>query len=288
MSAVIARRPKAIRSDQLEMLMRRLQQYAGIRIDSSRGVIAACIEQRMDTLGLGDVDSYMSAFDESINARAEWLALIDLLTVKETHFFRQPEAFEYVASYVESLLACGPAPSELAFWSAGCSTGQEAYSLGMVIEHVARQHQPWVQWHGVGTDISFAAISTAQRATYGFDAASRVPLKYRQHYLERGSLPGWRVAPEIRSQTHFFHSNLLHVNSAPFADFNIVFCQNVLIYFQRDKQRWIIDQLVDRLRPGGLLVLGAGEDVRWRNQEMRRLDWPGVCAYTKTGGFTRD
>ena len=84
MNAVAARRPSAIRGDQLEMLMRRLQQYAGIRIDSSRGVIAGCIEQRMNNLGLQDVDSYMSAFDDSINARAEWLALIDLLTVKET------------------------------------------------------------------------------------------------------------------------------------------------------------------------------------------------------------
>ena len=92
------------------------------------------------------------------------------------------------------------------------------------------------------------------------------------------------VTPAIRAHTHFFHSNLLHVNSAPFADFNIIFCQNVLIYFERDKQRWIIDQLVDRLREGGLLVLGAGEDVRWLNPNMRRVQWPGVCAYKKTGG----
>ena len=68
---------------------------------------------------------------------------------------------------------------------------------------------------------------------------------------------------------------------APFADFNVIFCQNVLIYFEREKQRWIIDQLADRLRNGGLLILGAGEDVRWLNQSMRRVQWPGVCAYKK-------
>jgi chemotaxis methyl-accepting protein methylase len=288
MSTATARRPTAIRSDQLALLMRRLQQYAGIRIDSSRGVIAQCIEQRMASLGVDDVDSYMSAFDDSINARAEWLALIDLLTVKETRFFRQPAAFECVAHYVQRLLSEGPAPSELAFWSAGCSTGQEAYSLGMVVEHVVRGQQPWLQWHGVGTDISFDAIHTAQRAVYGFDSVRDVPFEYRRWYLERETQGGWYIAPSIRSQTHFFHSNLLHVNSAPFADFNIVFCQNVLIYFQRDKQRWIIDQLVDRLRPGGLLVLGAGEDVRWLNKGMRRLEWPGVCAYTKTGDSAHD
>jgi chemotaxis methyl-accepting protein methylase len=242
----------------------------------------------MASLGVEDVDSYMAAFDDSINARAEWLALIDLLTVKETRFFRQPEAFECVADYVQKLLVGGPAPSELSFWSAGCATGQEAYSLGMVVEHVVRQHQPWLQWHGIGTDISYEAISTAQRAAYAFDSVRDVPFEYRRWYLEREPDGGWCVASTVRSQMHFFHSNLLHVNSAPFADFNIIFCQNVLIYFQREKQRWIIDQLADRLRPGGLLILGAGEDVRWLNSDMCRLEWPGVCAYTKTGGLSRE
>jgi chemotaxis methyl-accepting protein methylase len=284
MNTATARRSSSIRSDQLGMLMHRLHQYAGIHIDSSRGVIAHCIERRMTNLGIDDVDAYMANFDESINARAEWLALIDLLTVKETRFFRQPMAFDCVADYVEGLLQQGPAPSELSFWSAGCSSGQEAYSIGMVIEHVMRRYQPWMQWHGIGTDISFDAINAAQRASYGFDSVRHVPLEFRDWYLQREGMDGWCVAPAICSQTNFFHSNLLHVNSAPFADFNIIFCQNVLIYFERDKQRWIIDQLTDRLRPGGLLVLGAGEDARWTNPNMRRADWPGVTAYRKTGG----
>ena len=288
MSTATAHRPRTIRSDQLSLLMHRLNQYAGIRIDSSRGVIARCVEQRMESLALDDVDSYMLAFDDSINARAEWLALIDLLTVKETRFFRQTEAFDCVADYVEGLLRQDAAPGELSFWSAGCSTGQEAYSLGMVVEHIVRQHRPWLQWHGVGTDISFEAINAAQRAVYAFDAVRDVPFHYRRWYLQREHGGGWCIAPSIHSQTHFFHSNLLHINSAPFADFNIIFCQNVLIYFQRDKQGWIIDQLADRLRPGGLLVLGAGEDVRWQHPDMHRLEWPGVCAYTKTGGLSRD
>ena len=286
MSTVTARRTNALRSDQLSMLMHRLHQYAGIRIDSTRGVLAQCIEQRMASVGVDDVDAYMAVFDDSINARAEWLALIDLLTVKETRFFRQPEAFECVADYVETLLRKGPAPSELSFWSAGCSSGQEAYSIGMLIEQILRRYQPWLQWHGIGPDISFEAISTAQRASYDFDAVRHVPLQYRNWYLQRESQGGWGISQVIRSQTHFFHSNLLHVNSAPFADFNIIFCQNVLIYFERDKQRWIIDQLADRLRPGGLLVLGAGEDARWMNNTMRRVDWPGVTAYKKTGDLS--
>jgi type IV pilus assembly protein PilK len=284
MNVALAPRSPNIQSDQLTMLMQQLHSHAGIKINSSQGVVAGCIGQRMTCLGMSDVDSYLSAFDSSINARAEWLALIDLLTVKETRFFRQPAAYDCMADYVESLVSRGPVPSELSFWSAGCSNGHELYSMAMVMKFVLARHQPRLQWHGIGTDISFNAVSEAQQATYRESAIRSIPQQYRDLYMEKNAAQDWRVSDSIRARTHFFHSNLLHVNSAPFADFNIIFCQNVLIYFEREKQRWIIDQLVDRLRTGGLLILGAGEDVRWLNNNMSRLQWPGVCAYKKTGG----
>ena len=283
MNVALAPRSPNIQSDQLTMLMQQLHSHAGIKINSSQGVIEGCIGQRMACLGMPDVDSYLAAFDSSINARAEWLALIDLLTVKETRFFRQPAAYDCMADYVESLVSRGPVPSELSFWSAGCSNGHELYSMAMVMEFALARNQPWLQWHGIGTDISFNAVSEAQQATYRESAIRSIPQQYRDLYMEKNEAQDWRVSDSIRARTHFFHSNLLHVNSAPFADFNIIFCQNVLIYFEREKQRWIIDQLVDRLRVGGLLILGAGEDVSWLNKNVRRLQWPGVCAYKKIG-----
>ncbi|MCB1675693.1 MAG: protein-glutamate O-methyltransferase CheR [Halioglobus sp.] len=273
-----------LRGDQLGAIMRALRVRAGIKVDSSQGVIESCLHQRMGRVGAASIDDYLVRFDDSINARAEWLALVDLLTVKETRFFRQRAALECVADYVDKVLTRGPTPSELSFWSAGCSTGQELYSLAMVVEQQLRDRQPWLEWHGIGTDISFEAIHTAQQALYDERAIASVVQPYRDSYLEAAGAGQWRLSPNIRARTHFFHSNLLYVNSAPFCDFNIIFCQNVLIYFERDKQRWIIDQLAERLRDGGLLILGAGEDVRWLNSSMRRLQWPGVCAYTKTGG----
>ena len=129
MSTATARRTNAIKSDQLSMLMQRLRDHAGIKIDSSQAVIAQCITQRMDSLGMADIDQYLAAFDDSINARAEWIALIDLLTVKETRFFRQPEAFDCVADYVETLLQEGlPLPS--------CLSGAQGVPRG-------RRSIPW-------------------------------------------------------------------------------------------------------------------------------------------------
>jgi type IV pilus assembly protein PilK len=156
---VLAHRVPELQSDQLSLLTQKLHTYAGIRIDSTQSVIAGSIQARMAYLGLNDVNSYLAVFDDSMNARAEWLALIDLLTVKETRFFRQPDAYKCLERYVNELLTAGPAPSEFSFWSAGCSNGQELYSMAMVVESVAARQKPWLQWHGIGTDISFQAIA---------------------------------------------------------------------------------------------------------------------------------
>ena len=283
MTAVLARQASGLRHEQLVLLTRKLHTDVGISIDSTNNVISDCIHNRMAYLGCPDVDRYLAAFDDSINARAEWLALTDLLTVKATRFFRQPEAFACLARYVESLLDEGPAPSELAFWSAGCSHGQELYSMAMVVESIVSRRKPWLEWHGIGTDISFRAINEAQRAIYPEQSVASIPQEYRDRYLD-DKLGGRKIVAEnLRARTHFFHSNLLHVDSAPFADFYVIFCQNVLIYFERDRQRWIINQLIDRLRVGGLLILGAGEDFTLQNPGVRRLHWPGVSAYRKTG-----
>ena len=284
MSLATAQRAADLGSEQLDMLMQQLHAHVGIQIDSTDRVIAGCIFERMEYLGIERTDDYLAAFDDSINARAEWLALVDLLTVKETRFFRQPEAYDRLGEYVEQLIAEGPVPNELSFWSAGCSLGQELYSMAMVVDSVLSTHQPWIEWHGIGTDVSFKAISHAQAGVYDERAMRFIPEVHRDAYMVQKLAERVKVCDQLRARTHFFHSNLLHADSAPFADFNIIFCQNVLIYFPREKQRWIIDQLVARLRPEGLLILGAGEDVGWINNSVRRLKWPGVCAYKKTGG----
>ncbi|MBN7797139.1 CheR family methyltransferase [Parahaliea mediterranea] len=281
MSLAARRQTPQLNGAQFALLMEQLQRRAGIRIESPLGVIADCVGERMQTLALESSADYVALFDDSISARAEWLALVDLLTVKETRFFRQPAAMQVVAEYVEDWLGREDTGNGFSFWSAGCSAGHELYSIAMVVEHLLHREEPWLEWHGVGTDISFRAITEAQRGRYHEAAIEHIPAPYRRAYTARVSEREWQMSEGIRTRSHFFHSNLLHVNDAPFSDFNVVFCQNVLIYFERDTQHWIIDQLADRLREGGLLILGAGEDLGWTNPLMQRAGRPGVCAYKK-------
>ncbi|MFT4518350.1 MAG: type IV pilus assembly protein PilK [Halioglobus sp.] len=284
MSLAATNRAPVLESEHLAMLTRQLHSQTGITLDRTGNAIAHCLKERMNYLGVKDVKSYLTVFDDSMNARAEWLALVNLLTVKETRFFRQPEVFKCLAAYVEELLTCGPAPHELSFWSAGCSTGQELFSMAMVVESIVGQHKPWLEWHGIGSDISFEAINHAQRGVYDEESLESIPRTYRHSCMDEKLGARVKVCEDIRARTHLFHSNLLHVDAAPFSDFNIISCQNVLIYFARERQRTIMDQLLNRLRIGGLLILGAGEDAGWLNKNAHRLEWPGVCAYKKIGG----
>jgi len=277
-------RSQKITGVQLSGLMRRLRTDAGIRIESPQPVIEHYLHDRMEALGVSDMGDYLAMLGDGIGARAEWLALSDLLTVKETRFFRQQGVFDCVADYVQESIEQNTDNKSFSFWSAGCSTGQEVYSLGMVLEHLLRAHQPQFEWHGLGTDISFQAIDKAQEGCYSASDIQSVQMKFQSPYLNKVDNEQWQISKNIRSRTDFFHSNLMEVDRAFFSDFNIITCQNVLIYFERKKRQWIIDQLVDRLSVGGLLILGPGEDVQWKNWDMRRVPWPGVCAYKKTGG----
>jgi type IV pilus assembly protein PilK len=281
MNQLATQRYQPITGKQFVTLMDQLQLHAGIKIESPQIVIESNIRSRMEPLGLDSINSYMALFDDSMNARAEWLALIDLLTVKETRFFRQVEALQGLTEYIEEKIASQTMEQEFSFWSAGCATGQELYSIAMVVEKIFSAHAPWFEWHGIGTDISFNAINKAQLGRYPESDIQTIPVVYRHPFVSKVGEDEWAIAESILARTHFFHSNLMHVSSAPFADFNVIFCQNVLIYFEHEMQRRIIDQLVDRLQTGGLLILGAGEDVRWTHSKMRRADWPGVCAYIK-------
>ncbi|MEH6608281.1 MAG: CheR family methyltransferase [Halioglobus sp.] len=282
MNLALAMRPPVISNELLGELVRQLKMHAGIILDSTQSVISHKVGERMASLGIEHATDYLTIFDDSISARAEWLALTDLLTIKETRFFRQPEAMTCTNEYLTELFEVNDkAPNEIAFWSAGCSTGQELYSLSMVVEDFIQNQKPWMEWHGIGTDLSFQAIHSAQQGKYSESAISSVPAPYRKAFIDTADGDGYQIAETLRARTHFFHSNLLHVNNAPFADFNIIFCQNVLIYFERATQLWIIDQLCERLRLGGLLVLGAGEDFRWKNAQMQRVNFSGVTAYKK-------
>ena len=281
MSSIPHQRCADLTPAQVSTVLQQLHERTGNTVESPAWLLAEHVNERMRMLGLCDPEDYLATLDNTLAARAEWLALVDLLTVKETRFFRQPEALDSVAAYIIERLENRELGAEFSIWSAGCATGEELYSLGMITEHTLRRFGSDIEWHGIGTDVSFGAVNSARQALYAENALPSIPLNYRHAFIETMGKDTYSIARRIRDRTNFFHSNLLHIASAPFADFDVIYCQNVLIYFDRKTQHHIIDQLVERTRPGGLLVLGAGEDVCWQHPAMERVQQSGVTAYLK-------
>jgi chemotaxis protein methyltransferase CheR len=186
--------------------------------------------------------------------------LIDLSTVNHTAFFREPAHFTVMAELVTAALKEAPA-TPVRMWSAGCSTGQEPFSMAMVLAELlpgmlSQRVEIWA------SDLSRGVLETAARAIYNQrDVLGVSPARLRRFFL-RGHGPragSYRIVPEIRDLIKFRHLDLrTQVWPLP-SDYHLIFCRNVSIYFAEDERMELLDRLAQHLRPGGLLAIGNGE-----------------------------
>lgn len=175
--------------------------------------------------------------------------LLGYLTNGQTYFFRHPDQCEQFEGYLRER----PSSSLLRIWSAGCSTGCEAYSIAIMLERSRRTGRV------LGSDISLARLKEAREGVYRQSRLTRIPAaELPRYFLPQGEL--WKVQPHLASMVRFEFENLnLDHGPGMTGRWDVIFCRNVLIYFDEAKAREILLRLVDRLEPGGLLVLGFPE-----------------------------
>jgi chemotaxis methyl-accepting protein methylase len=200
-------------------------------------------------------------------------ALVDRLLVPTTSFFRHPEQFDALRRLVPGW------PGPVTIWSAGCSTGQEAYSLAMLMRESARQ-----DWSVVASDVSSTALQRAEAAVYQPRELAGLSEQRRRLHLEPAG-PGWRVVGEVRERVRFVHHNLA-TEDVPAAASGAVaaFCRNVLIYMRPEAQRTILERFVERLRSLQILFLGATESLWGVTDRLVPVSLDGVYAYRPAGG----
>jgi chemotaxis protein methyltransferase CheR len=189
--------------------------------------------------------------------------IIDAITTQETLFFRDGSPFDALQNRILPVLIDGymrsGGPKRLRFWSAGCSTGQEPYSLAIVLRETAPDFASW-NASVLATDVSDAAIAQASRGWY---AAHEIERGMRASLLAKYFEPhqgGWQVKDEIRAMVSFQRRNLLQ----PFSElgaFDVIFCRNVAIYFDAPRRRDLFLRLAERLAPGGAIVVGSSESL---------------------------
>lgn len=192
--------------------------------------------------------------------------LIDLIATNHTHFFREGVHFEILRdSLLEPLLAsCESVQGGLRCWSAACSSGEEPYTLAIVLSEFAQQKQLSLRWHIEATDISYKALSKAKQGVYDMHRLGLPDPVYLTKYFQQGSGPyeGFcKIKEAIQKRVQFSRLNLFADRFAPPGRQHLIFCRNVLIYFELASQAQLIQRLHDSLEPGGYLIVGHSDSL---------------------------
>lgn len=259
-----------------------LEQRTGMQLSGERRTfLRTSLAGRMRELGLSCYRDYYRLVTDRVSGGLEWIRLVDRLTVHETRFFRNPQAYDAVRRYLAEAGLRFDAGQHCDAWSVGCSTGEEPYSLAMVLHDVLGGQHAKAQFSVTGTDISLPVLARAREGRYPRRCLELVPDTYRQRYFEEVVSDSAQVGLDLRRRVCFAQANVLELRNAPIRDMQIIFCHNMLIYFRRWLRERILDELVSRLRPGGLLVIGLGEASAWSHADMSNWPAPGVQAWTR-------
>ena len=215
------------------------------------------IAVRMRAKGVHSYADYMAVLDRE---PTEYERLLDALTINVTKFFRNWETFESMRRHVVPALWDGGLP--IRAWSAGCSSGEEAYSVAALFHAYAEGRGEAAGLRSrltvIGTDIDRESLAAAARGTYEDGAFADTPAALRQRYFS--AAPPFAVVPELRQATRFERRDLLR-EPAPGSAFQLITCRNVIIYFDRGTQEALFERFFDALAPGGFLVLGKVETL---------------------------
>ncbi len=236
---------------------------------------------RMREIGCSSYQAYYEKIVSGPDAIREWSTLVDRLTVQETRFFRDPDAFRLVADYVLTRPREQLRKRPLEAWSVGCSSGEEPYTLAMVLNECMAQLDLQPLFGITGSDISKPAIEKARVGLFNPRKLMGMDEDLKTRYFRPAERNTVGIVDSIRDRVCFTRLNVLDLDTAPMHGMNIIFCQNLLIYFRRWRRREIVRRLAERLAPGGLLVLGQGELTDWQPPGLQRLPSEHVLAWIK-------
>ncbi len=257
---------------ELDRLRTVLSAAAGLVFeDSRRDSLSYSVAERMRLTGIAGVPAYLDAV--SRHGSPELQPLIDEVTIQETHFFRNPPQMQALRQHVlpELVRAASTNGRRIRIWSAGCSTGEEPYTIAMMLRELLPNMDGW-DVKVIATDISAGALQAASSATYGERAVQLATPEVRERFFV--PLPGgvYAVRPEVRELVHFTHHNLV-LDAPPEGGLDLVLCRNVTIYFARETTRALVRRLHTCLRDGGYLFIGHSETLWQINDDFRLVSF---------------
>ncbi len=251
-----------------------IHEVAGIWLgDNKRALVVGRLARRLRELELPSFAAYHRL---ALQDPAEMVRMLDAITTNETHFFREPAQFELLADRLcpqwEREAAAGQRARRLRIWSAACSSGEEPYSLGMLL-HDRLGRSGWAI-DILASDLSTKVLGRAKEAVWPVEKTAGIPAPYLRRYMLRGMGPEEgrvKVGCEIRDLVRFTRLNLQDEHYAVHGTFDAVFCRNVLIYFDAPSRQRVIARLMSHIVPGGYLFLGHAESLMGMSSRARSL-----------------
>lgn len=247
--------------------------HCGIRINRNKVLLLSNrIHRRLKACDLETFADYYR-FLRSPAGAGEVESFLDVVTTNETFFFRTEKHFQFLHNdLIEELLSnqrAGRRPASLRIWSAGCSTGAEAYSIAICLAENSYRLRDW-QISILATDISQEVLTTARHGVFKSRTMEFVTEKQRRRFFRNQEEPDlWQVRPDARQMVEFRQHNL--IQPAPGTGFDCIFLCNVLIYFDQDSKQVVIDNLVRALAVGGYLIVGPSEGISGMLDSLRKV-----------------
>jgi len=268
----------AIIEDQLgakdfKRLAELIHDYSGIKMPpAKRTMLEGRLRRRMRAISIASLDEYCTFLFDQNGLASEIIHLIDAVTTNKTDFFREPAHFRFLETDGLPALA-ETGRRSIKAWSAACSIGAEPYTLAMVLEENLRGGSRQ-DYSILCTDLCTEVLEHAISGKFQEAMIEPVDMELRRRYVRRArddNADQVRIAPELRAKLAFARLNLMDdVYAAP-RDMDLIFCRNILIYFDKNTQAKVLGKLCDHLRPGGYLFLGHSESIVGLNLPVTQI-----------------
>jgi chemotaxis protein methyltransferase CheR len=240
-------------------------QHSRIHIGpDKKSMLANRLRKRLRALGLVSYDDYCGVL-RSAQGPDEIEQLVDLISTNHTRFFREPEHFTFLTSRMlpELFPRLAAEGAALRIWCAAGSSGEEPYSMAIVVAEFFREH-PSADWRVEASDISHRMLAEAERGVYPLDPGHDLPPELLRRYFQRGvgtQTGTCRVKAELRKRVRFQRINLFQAEYPVPREQHVIFCRNVMIYFDPPSRAVLVHKLIRQLAPGGFLVIGHSESL---------------------------
>tara|TARA_R110002072_G_scaffold57188_3_gene147284 strand:- start:31092 stop:32108 length:1017 start_codon:yes stop_codon:yes gene_type:complete len=275
----------SLTDDQFSQWQTLLEERTGMYINIyHRSLLDSNLVIRMREINCPDFDEYYKKVCTKPDGIVEWSILLDRIMVQETRFYRNAESLALFSNYLENTLQDKQAEqqtSAINIWSVGCSSGEEPYTLAILCQEVLNKLHSTHSFGITATDISLPVLAKAREGIYNARKLLDLKSDLIDKYFEALDGNKFKIKAPLKKKVCFSMANMIDIEKSPLRNMDIIYCQNVLIYFRKERKHIILDSLVECLAPGGLLIIGQGEALDWHNSLVSRVPDNQTLAYIR-------